>query len=205
MAAQARRRRRAPGRPRRTGSPRLAIPSAQMGRWNLRPASPTCSVDRAAPSVECRVRPRLTIPSGYARRNLWSASPRCGSGCLADQRAPHPATTTRSADPVRQRGSWRQPGRRSFFMRILRRGIGLRMAGAHRDVAERQGLQNPPDAALVHRHEKACQYPLSQIAQPPANDTVFSNIRTLADPGRKLRLLLNSQLRRRTTAVRTAR
>jgi hypothetical protein len=25
-----------------------------------------------------------------------------------------------------------KPGRRSFFMRLLRRGIGLRMAGAHR-------------------------------------------------------------------------
>jgi hypothetical protein len=79
------------------------------------------------------------------------------------------------------------------------------MAGAHRDVAERQRLQDPPDAALVHRHEKACQDPLPQIAQPPANDAVFSNIRPLTHPGRKLRLLLDSQLRGRTTAVQTVR
>src|ERR1700729_779210 len=90
-------------------------------------------------------------------------------------------------------------------MRLLRCGIGLRMAGAHRDVAERQRFQDTPDAALVHWHEKACQDPLPQIAQPPANDAVFSNIRALAHPGRELRLFLDSQLRWRTTAVRTVR
>jgi hypothetical protein len=38
------------------------------------------------------------------------------------------------------------------------------MARAHRDVAEGQRLQHPPDAAFIHHHEEARQDPLTQIA-----------------------------------------
>src|ERR1700750_355691 len=90
-------------------------------------------------------------------------------------------------------------------MRLLRCRIGLWMARPHRDVAERQRLQDTPDTALVHRHEKACQDPVPQIAQPPANHTVFSNIRSFADPSRELRFLLDGQLRGCPSAVWTVR
>ena len=90
-------------------------------------------------------------------------------------------------------------------MRLLRRGIGLRMARPHGNVAERQRLQDPPDTALIHRHEETRQDPIAQIAQSPAHDAIFGDIRTLADPSCELRLFLDSQLRGRTTAVWTIR
>jgi hypothetical protein len=90
-------------------------------------------------------------------------------------------------------------------MRLLRRGIGFWMAWPHRDVAEPQRLQDPPDAALVHRHEETRHDLVPQIAQSPAHDTVFSDLRRLADPSRELRLLLDRQLGRRAPAVRTVR
>ena len=90
-------------------------------------------------------------------------------------------------------------------MRLLRCGIGLGMAWPHRDVAECQRLPDPPDAALMHRHEETRQDLVPQIAQPPAHHTVFSDIRPLADPSCELRLLLDRQLGRRTPTVRTVR
>jgi hypothetical protein len=90
-------------------------------------------------------------------------------------------------------------------MRLLRRGIGLRMARPHRDVAECQRLQDPSDTALIHRHEEAGQDPIAQIAQSPAHDAIFGDIRPLADPSCELRLFLDRQLRPRPTAVRAVR
>jgi hypothetical protein len=57
----------------------------------------------------------------------------------------------------------------------------------------------------MHWHEKTRQDLVPQIAQPPAHDAVFGDIWPLADPSRELRLLLNRQLGRRTSAVRTVR
>jgi len=88
-------------------------------------------------------------------------------------------------------------------MRLLRRGVGLRMARAHGDVAEPQRLQDPSDTALIHRHEEARQDPIAQIAQAPAHNAIFSDVRPLADPSGELRLLLDRQLCPRPAAVRT--
>ena len=83
-------------------------------------------------------------------------------------------------------------GRQSFFMRLLRFSIRLRVAWPHRDVAEAQRLQYPPDAALIHRHEETGQDPVTQIAQSPAHNTIFGNI----GPWRtQLLLLFDRQLR----------
>jgi hypothetical protein len=90
-------------------------------------------------------------------------------------------------------------------MRLLRRGIGLRMTRPHGNVAECQRLQDPSDTALIHRHEEARQDPIAQIAQPPAHNAIFGDIRPLADPSCELGLFLDSQLRGRTTAVWTIR
>ena len=74
-------------------------------------------------------------------------------------------------------------------MRLLGCGIRLGMARPHRDVAEIQRLEHPPDAALIQKHEKPRQYSVPKIAQPPAHNAIFRDIRALPDPARDLRLL----------------
>ena len=62
-----------------------------------------------------------------------------------------------------------------FFVRLLCGGIRLRTARPNRDVAEGQRLQDAADAAFIHRHEKARQDTLAQVAQPPAHDRPQAN------------------------------
>lgn len=85
-------------------------------------------------------------------------------------------------------------------MRLLSIHIRLRMSQTHRDMAERQGFQDPPDAALAHAHEQAVHQPLPQIRQPPADQAVL-RVGALADPLRQLLFLRLLQLGRPSAAM----
>jgi hypothetical protein len=67
-------------------------------------------------------------------------------------------------------------------------------------MAERQGFQDPPDAALVHACEQAIHQTLSQVRQPPADQAVL-RIGALADPLRQLFFLRCHQLGRPPAAM----
>ena len=90
-------------------------------------------------------------------------------------------------------------------MRLLRRGVGLRVARANRDAAETEPAQQAPDAALVQMHREARRDLPAQIAQPPAHDAHFLRPGPAPHPLRHLRLLLACQFRRRTAGMRTIR
>lgn len=69
--------------------------------------------------------------------------------------------------------SRRRPGWRSFYAPPAPRH---RLEGPHRDVAERQRLQDTPNTALVHRHKKAGQDPVPQRSRNRQRTTPSSAI-----------------------------
>jgi hypothetical protein len=75
------------------------------------------------------------------------------------------------------------------------------MARAHRDVAEGQRLQDPPDVAFIYYHEESCQDPVTQIAQPPAHDAIFRKVWALLNPLCQHGLLFNRQFWGRATSL----
>jgi hypothetical protein len=112
--------------------------------------------DPAVRTDLCRAFPRLTIPSSWARRNLWSASPTPASACLADQpglrrqtRSP-PACRSPQAGVPRLREQKTQPERR------LRFRIALRMLRPRRQAPQRQFLQQLADRTVVQADAKRC-------------------------------------------------
>lgn len=67
-------------------------------------------------------------------------------------------------------------------MRLLRGGVGLRVARAHRQATETQAAQQLADTALVQLDVKLAHDPLAQIDHAPADDAVGRVVRPGSHP-----------------------